>query len=77
MGSRRKKILAAQQAAIQQEKQNQINNYNNGERARGQTLDNNYVAQKASIAQKEGTVDYKKFLKSRLSDLTNVLGVKK
>lgn len=71
MGSKRKKIQAATQ------KQIQINNYNAGERSRGQALDNNYVAQKAAIVQKEGTVDYKKFLKSRLSDLTNVLGVKK
>lgn len=75
MGSKRKKIWAAQQAAIQ--KQNQINNYNNGERTRGANLDNNAVIQKQAIVQKEGTVDYKKFLKSRLSDLTNVLGVKK
>lgn len=75
MGSKRKKRQAAALAA--QQKQNQINNYNAGERSRGQTLDNNYVAQKAAIVQKEGTIDYKKFLKSRLSDLTNVLGVKK
>lgn len=75
MGSKRKKAWAAQQAAIQ--KQNQINNYNNGERTRGANLDNNAVIQKQAIVQKEGTVDYKKFLKSRLSDLTNVLGVKK
>lgn len=75
MGSKRKKNWAAQQAAIQ--KQNQINNYNNGERTRGANLDNNAVIQKQAIVQKEGTVDYKKFLKSRLSDLTNVLGVKK
>lgn len=74
MGSKRKR-WAAQQAAIQ--KQNQINNYNNGERTRGANLDNNAVIQKQAIVQKEGTVDYKKFLKSRLSDLTNVLGVKK
>ena len=75
MGSKRKKMWVAQQAAIQ--KQNQINNYNSGERTRGANLDNNAVVQKQAIVQKEGTVDYKKFLKSRLADLTNVLGVKK
>lgn len=73
--SKRRQALIAAQAA--QQKQNQINNYNSGERTRGETLDKNYVAQKEAIVKKEGTVDYKKFLKSRLSDLTNVLGVKK
>ena len=67
MGSKRKKMWAAQQAAI----------YNSGERTRGEHLDNNAAIQKQAIVQKEGTVDYKKFLKSRLADLTNVLGVKK
>lgn len=73
--SKRRQALIAAQAARQ--KQSQINNYNSGERTRGETLDKNYVAQKEAIVKKEGTVDYKKFLKSRLSDLTNVLGVKK
>lgn len=75
MGSKKKTNWAAIAAA--QAKQNQINNYNSGEKARGETLDKNYTAQKEAIVQKEGTVDYKKYLKSRLSDLTNVLGVKK
>lgn len=73
--SKRRQALIAAQAA--QQKQSQINNYNSSERTRGETLDKNYVAQKEAIVKKEGTVDYKKFLKSRLSDLTNVLGVKK
>ena len=51
MGSKKKTNWAAIAAA--QAKQNQINNYNSGEKARGETLDKNYTAQKEAIVQKD------------------------
>lgn len=75
MGSKKKKARAI--AIAVQQKQNQINNYNSGEKTRGENLDKNAVIQKEAIVQKEGTVDYKKYLKTRLADLQSVLGVKK
>lgn len=75
MGSKKKTNWAAIVAA--QQKQAAINRHNSNEKQRGTTLDNNWVAQKNAIVQKEGAVDYKKFLKTRLSDLSSVLGVKR
>lgn len=79
MGSKKKKnnLVSAYGITMTPTEKTNIDNYNTGEKTRGDKLDANYTAQKEAVVKKEGTVDYKKFLKSRLADLTNILGVKK
>jgi len=67
--------IAAQQAA--QAKQNQINQYNAAERAEGASKDNTYAANRQSVAQQNGTVEYKGFVKRHMDQLTSILGIRK
>lgn len=79
MGSKKKKNqdpnVSAYGTSMKQSEKNRIDSYNNAEKARGQTLENNFKVQKEAIVKKEGTVDFKKYLKKRADTLMNVLGV--
>ena len=79
MGSKSKKqntTVNAYGANMSMAQKESIYSHNANEKQRGQTLDNNYSAQRAAIVQKDGTVDYKKYIRSHLKDLTSILGVK-
>ena len=52
-----------------------IDNYNNANVAEGASKDANYTAERANIAQKNGTVQYKMFIKKHLDRLGSILGV--
>lgn len=79
MGSKTKKNkdVNAYGTTMKATEKQKIDNYNTSEKQRGQTLDNNYTAQKQAIVQKDGTVDYKKYVRGHLKDLTSILGIKR
>ena len=74
MSKKKSKLWAAIAA---QAKQNQINQYNAAERAEGASKDNTYAANRQSVAQQNGTVEYKGFVKRHMDQLTSILGIRK
>lgn len=55
---------------------NKIDNYNAQNRNEGKTKDENWQAQRESVAQKSGTVEYKNIIRRHMQQIGSILGVK-
>ena len=62
---------------MRQSEANRIGNYNEANRQEGQTKDTNQTNARQAVVNKNGTVDYKKTIRSRFANTwKSILGIK-
>lgn len=76
MASLKKKFTNAYGKTMTVTEKQQIDNFNAANKNEGQTKDNNVQAQRESVAQKSGTVEYKNIVRRHMKQIGSILGVK-